>query len=500
MKKWSVFAVASFLLFTCVVHAATRTLVIGTSGSDVVALQNQLIAQGYMNAGRDTGYFGTETLAAVEKFQCDQKIVCSGSSYGVVGPLTQAALAGSSTSAPAAPSAASVASLSVLAPTGPITPSTSLEFGGWLPYWHAASSTADVAPHLQQMTEVSPFEYTVNSEGIVTDGGNINAQPWTSFIAQAKADKVRVIPTIMWGDGVSEQNILSNTTTRIALENQIATLVQVEGFDGIDIDFEAKEAQTENYFSTFLKGLYERMGQKWVYCSIEARMPLQDRYGIGVTPPADATEYANDYTAINQYCDRVEIMAYDQGQIDTVLNASRAAPYVPVADPAWVANVVNLAAQTISRKKILIGVPTYGYEYQVTSSGSGYQYNLLWAFNPTYATQLEALLGVTPSRNSADELSFIYKSTPATQALSNQASVLGAVTNNGVDNTTAPPTDVYSQTALASSIQPPFNIVWWSDAQAISDKVALARQLGVRGVAVFQLNGAEDQNIWNVLK
>ncbi len=489
MKKWSLLAVVSFLLFG-IAHAATRTLVVGTSGSDVVALQTALIGKGYMAAGRNTGYFGTETLAAVKKFQCDAGVVCSGSSFGIVGPLTQAALAGS-TSSSGSPVTVPVSSAPA---TGP------LEFGGWLPYWHAASSTADVAPHLQQMTEVSPFEYTVNSEGIVTDGGDIDAQPWTSFIATAKADKVRIIPTVMWGDGVSEQNILSNTTTRVALEDQIANLVKVEGFDGIDIDFEAKEAQTKDYFSTFLKGLYQRMGNKWVYCSIEARMPLTDRYGIGVTPPADATEYANDYVAINNYCDRVEIMAYDQGQIDTVLNAARAAPYVPVADPAWVSNIVNLAAQTISKKKILIGVPTYGYEYQVTSSGSGYQYNLLWAFNPTYATQLEALLDVTPSRNSAGELSFIYKSTPATQALSNQASVLGAVTNNGVENTTAPPTDVYSQTALASSIQPPFNIVWWSDAQAISDKVALAKQLGVRGIAVFQLNGAEDQNIWNVLK
>jgi spore germination protein YaaH len=490
MKKWSLFAVASLFIFVGYAHAATRTLVVGTSGSDVVALQTALISKGYMSAGRNTGYFGTETLAAVKKFQCDAGVVCSGGSYGVVGPLTQAALAGSSNTSSS--SSGTTPTVSQAPATGP------LEFGGWLPYWHAASSTADVAPHLSQMTEVSPFEYTVNSAGLVIDGGNIDAEPWTSFIAQAKASHVRVIPTVMWGDGVAEQNILSNSTTRIALEDQIANIVQLEGFDGIDIDFEAKEAQTKDYFSTFLKGLYQRMGNKWVYCSIEARMPLQDRYGIGVTPPADATEYANDYVAINKYCDRVEIMAYDQGQIDTVLNAARAAPYVPVADPAWVENIVNLAAQTISKKKILIGVPTYGYEYQVNSSGSGYQYNLLWAFNPNYATQLASLLGITPSRNSADELSFLYKSTPATQALSATASLPGTVAANG--NTTAPPTDVYSQTALASSMQPPFNIVWWSDAQAISDKVALAKQLGVRGIAVFQFNGAEDQNIWNVLK
>lgn len=484
-RYWLLLA-AIFFCFT-VAHAQVRTLMVGTSGSDVSAMQTQLIAKGYMAAGRNTGNFGQETLAAVKKFQCDTGIVCSGASYGVVGPKTQSALGVAS------------GSTSTFVSSGN-TVSGALEFGGWLPYWHVASSTADVSPHLSQMTEVSPFEYTVTAGGQLHDGNNINAEPWTSFIASAKAKKVRVIPTVMWGDGNAEQAVLSNATTRVALEDQIANLVKAQGFDGIDIDFEAKHAETKNYFSTFLKGLYQRMGSKWVYCSIEARMPLQDRYGIGVTPPATATEYANDYVAINKYCDRVEIMAYDQGHVDTVLNAARAAPYVPVADPAWVENIVNLASQTISKKKILLGVPTYGYEYKVNSSGSGYQYNLLWAFNPNYATQLASLLGVTPSRNSADELSFLYKSTPATQALSDQASMPGAVANNGLSNTTAPPTDVYSQTALASSMQPPFNIVWWSDAQAIGDKVALARKLGVRGIAVFQLNGSEDQNIWNVLK
>jgi hypothetical protein len=46
----------------------------------------------------------------------------------------------------------------------------------------------------------------------------------------------------------------------------------------------------------------------------------------------------------------------------------------------------------------------------------------------------------------------------------------------------------------------PFNYVTWSDAEAIRDKVELAHRLGVRGVAVFSMGGAEDQAMWNVLK
>ena len=43
-------------------------------------------------------------------------------------------------------------------------------------------------------------------------------------------------------------------------------------------------------------------------------------------------------------------------------------------------------------------------------------------------------------------------------------------------------------------------IIWWSDAQAIKQKVNLARKLGVRGVAIFKLDGSADPQTWSVLK
>ena len=372
-------------------------------------------------------------------------------------------------------------------PKAPMAPS--LEVSGWIPYWRKATGTEEALAHLDAFKEINPFGYTVKRDGTLADTAKMDEEPWTTLITLAKERKIRVIPTVMWSDTEAIHRILSNTKTRIALEDEIAALVKQKSFDGIDIDFEGKRAETKQYFSTFLKGLYQRMGKKWVMCTIEARTPLDSRYD---TIPKNI-EYANDFVAINKYCDRVRIMTYDQGAIDVKLNRARMAPYIPVADPAWVEKVITLTAKTIPKKKLSIGIATYGYEYKVTKlSEYGYRYDLEWAFNPRYALELATSLGITPTRTGSNEIGFMY--TPAqvsTETSGNDA--LSGSGNTGLSSTVA-------ENQPSSQIQGATNILVWSDAKAIKDKIDLAKRLGVRGVAIFKIDGGGDPAIWDALK
>jgi Putative peptidoglycan binding domain len=76
----------------------TRTLALGSTGSDVTQLQ-RLLSQQYSNFSPSyvTGYFGPLTQAAVQAFQRDHTIVSSGTpqttGWGIVGPQTRQAIA-----------------------------------------------------------------------------------------------------------------------------------------------------------------------------------------------------------------------------------------------------------------------------------------------------------------------------------------------------------------------------------------------------------------------
>ena len=362
------------------------------------------------------------------------------------------------------------------------------EFSGWIPYWREDAGVADVKKNLDKLHEINPFGYIVQTDGTVHDAMGIADEPWRSLIAEAKKKKVRVVPTVMWSDTEAMHRILSNQETRIKLAEDITAIAVNEGFDGIDIDFEGKRAETKDYFSTFLKGLYQRMGKKWVMCTIEARTPISSRYED--TPPKDAGRYANDFAAINKYCDRVRIMTYDQGTIDVKLNAAaKSVPYVPIADPRWIEKVVAETAKSIKKSKIVVGVASYGYEYEVTPlTQSGYRYARQWSFNPGYAAEIIVKHGLVPQRSLSGEMTVSY---------------LSAIKPASPTSNTSPLPEPFSAAAAPAAVAAatiPFNLLVWSDATAIKQKVDLARKLGVRGVAVFKLDGGQDPNLWSVLR
>lgn len=469
----------------------TKDLKFGATGAEVTKLQVFLKSHGFFKV-TSVPRFGPATLASVRAFQKAHGI----SQVGTVGPLTRAKIK-------------SVCSSNT---SGSITPPTStdgiipaqsnsiFEVTGWIPYWRQATGTADTLPHLNKLTEVNPFTYTLKSDGTLMDNGPTNAEPWLSFNAAAKAQGVRVIPTVMTSNGALVHELLSDQTTRIALADHIADVVKTNGYDGIDIDFEGKQARTKDYFSTFLMGLKMRLGDKWLMCTIETRIPDSDRY-FGAEIPADSQVFANDLKAIGTYCDRVRLMTYDQQRIDMKINADAGTRlYAANGDPAWVEKVVNHMAKDIPRSKILIGVPTYGYEYSVTTyEGGQHLYDILWTFNPGHAQPQKGIsapslterFGVVPERTYWGEMAITYIPDP------NNTTAAPIISNARMSALAASAAASLYADAYGSNMT--YRYAVWPDEETTRQKVELAKRLGVRGISIFKLDGGQDPDIWNVL-
>lgn len=345
---------------------------------------------------------------------------------------------------------------------GSITPVSLLAAGNfqvaaWIPYWKKDTGVAEVLQHIKTFDAISPFSYEVKPDGSLKDTLKISQDPWPAVFGSAAGNSVKIIPSISWVDANATFVVLSSSTARAAHIQNILETVRKNQFAGIDIDYENKSADTREYFSRFIKDLAVGLhkGKKILSCDIEARTPLGSRF---VTIPKGII-YANDFRALNQYCDEIRLLAYDQGTIDLKLNKakSKIGVYMPIADRDWVKKVLDETIKTIKPSKIMLGIPTYGHEYEIFNDGKR-ETKLLRSLSYQDAVTLVREKQAFPLRNAAGEMSFVY------------------VEGNAI------------------------RLVWYTDAQAIRDKIQLAKKYKLRGVVLFKLDGGSDEHMWNLLR
>lgn len=365
----------------------------------------------------------------------------------------------------------------------PLHAASSLEISGWLPYWSAKGAIRDAKRHLDDLAVIHPFGYSVKNSGELADTGSFKKnRDWKDLFRRAAREDVLVVPTVMWSNTGAMFNVLSNPASRAAHIEAIVDQVDDRDYDGIDINYEGKSAATKEYFSAFLSELKDELGRRKILsCTIEARTPPESLY---VTVPA-VIPYANDLSVIADVCDRINIMAYDQQRADLDLNKERkGAPYAPVADADWVEKVLDLMLETLPAEKVSLGVATYGHEFEIVTEPDWYRaYSKTRALNIPAIEKLIKKYKVKAYRNSAGELGASYFPSKHAPQLSAKGATVAEQTLNYANQTGA--------TAI-------FYFLSWSDADAIAEKVELAKKYDLNGIALFKIDGQEDKNIWKL--
>jgi spore germination protein len=255
-----------------------------------------------------------------------------------------------------------------------------------VPYWNIEYGTASVLANPSTFSEVSPWMYGLNSSGQIVpqyspaQAGTVDAQ-----VARLRAARIPLVPTlanVVAGNWVYRPvitNILDIPRLRAEHVAAIVALVQRQHYAGIDIDYEDLRASDRNAFTAFITQLAGALHARGKVLSVDL-FAKPDNHGY------DQRNLAQDYHAIGAVADQVRLMAYEY-------HWASSAPG-PIAPISWIRAVLRYAVTQIPAKKIILGVPLYGYDW---ADGHGTPVSWLQAF------QLSRRYGVKPHFDAASQ-------------------------------------------------------------------------------------------------
>lgn len=142
------------------------------------------------------------------------------------------------------------------------------------------------------------------------------------------------------------RDVLEDTEKRTTLASNLVKKVNEKGYAGVSIDFEFVPADRRNDFTAFLEELKEGLGNRILQVNAHAKssdLPTNRLVGF------------LDYRAIGEIVDIVSIMTIDYGYA--------IGPPDPIAPTWWVEQVLMYATGQINRRKIMMGMSLYGYDW-----------------------------------------------------------------------------------------------------------------------------------------
>ncbi|MBQ4145537.1 MAG: LysM peptidoglycan-binding domain-containing protein [Clostridia bacterium] len=293
---------------------------------------------------------------------------------------------------------------------------------------------------LSYLSYFTPFTY-----GISVTGGLVDLQDGEllRIAAEYETKPLLHLSTLTEEGGFSNDRasmIFNDSQKQEQLIDEIINTVEEKGFLGVDVDFEFIYPEERYDYVAFLQNLRLRLNPLG-YPLLSAVAPKTSDTQSGVLYEG------HDYAGIGAAANAVLLMTYEWGYTF--------GPPLAVAPLPNVRRVVEYALTRISREKIFMGIPTYGYDwtlpYQVGNPG---------------APSLSPVEAIDLARRYSAEIQY--------------------------DTNAQSPWFRYTDESGR------LHEVWFEDARSIQAKLELAREFGLRGIGYWNLMREFPQN-WVVL-
>ena len=205
-----------------------------------------------------------------------------------------------------------------------------------------------LAKTLPNLTYLSIFSYQASADGTLN---NINDTPLIEAARNANVAPMMVVTNLREGGGFDSNiahTILTNETVQNTLLDNIVNILKSKNYYGLDLDLEyIFPADRENY-NNFLRKTVNRLTPLgYIVTTALAPKPSADIKGL--------LYEAHDYPVHGATVSHVILMTYEWGYT--------AGPALPVAPLNLVKKILDYAVTVIPSKKILMGIPNYGYDW-----------------------------------------------------------------------------------------------------------------------------------------
>ncbi len=192
-------------------------------------------------------------------------------------------------------------------------------------------------------TDVALRWFETNSQGDLFYEYQDN---YPKVLAHLRQRGIKTHASVVFMDKDGLHTLLSDPQRRARLIARLKDEVNINSYDGVNIDFEFIPAADGAYFTAFLRELKKQLGpDKELSVAVFARTAT------------DKWPTAYDYARIGEIVDDVVIMSYDYHYKTSSAGA--------VAPLWWVEDVIQYMRiqARIPADKLLIGMATYGYDW-----------------------------------------------------------------------------------------------------------------------------------------
>lgn len=203
---------------------------------------------------------------------------------------------------------------------------------------------------LPHMSAINIFNYMVTEEGNLI---YIEDEDLIRVALEYQVAPFMVLTNLKPGGGFSSeimQKILNDDNIQEKLINNILSVVKDKGYYGVDVDFEYIYPEDKEKYEDFLRQLTTVLHSEGYKISTALAPKLRrDQPGI--------LYESHDYAVIGDIVDKVLLMTYEWGYTF--------GPPMAVAPIDQVEKVIQYAVTEIDSKKILMGIPNYGYDWKL---------------------------------------------------------------------------------------------------------------------------------------